>query len=83
LRYTLANTKDDPMTDTLTIRGNHDAIGRILTLIQKNTKSDVEIIQSPRTINEKAFGILKGRIKDPVAWQREIRRESDRDIYGD
>jgi len=30
-----------------------------------------------------AFGILNGRIKDPMQWQRDIRRESDRDIYGD
>ena len=28
-----------------------------------------------------AFGILKGKVKDPMQWQREIREESDRDIY--
>ncbi len=28
----------------------------------------------------KAFGLLKGKIKDPVEWQRAIREESNRDI---
>ncbi len=31
----------------------------------------------------KAFGLLNGKIKDPVAWQKAIREESDRDIYQD
>ena len=29
----------------------------------------------------KAFGILDGKIKDPIKWQQDIRQESDRDIY--
>ncbi len=39
--------------------------------------------QLPSKSSAKAFGILKGEIKDPVEWQREIRGESDRDIYRD
>lgn len=30
-----------------------------------------------------AFGILKGRIKDPIQWQKDIREESDRNVYKD
>ena len=25
--------------------------------------------------------VLRGKVKDPMQWQREIREESDRDIY--
>ena len=39
--------------------------------------------QLPPKPSTKAFGILKGKIKDPIEWQREIREESDRDIYRD
>ena len=31
--------------------------------------------------NNKAFGILKDKIKDPIKWQEEIRKDSDRDVY--
>ncbi|CAA6813674.1 MAG: Unknown protein [uncultured Sulfurovum sp.] len=47
-------------------------------LIDIETQNKTPISKEPST---KAFGLLKGRIKDPVAWQREIREESDRDIY--
>jgi len=46
--------------------------------IQPQTKSEL-----PSKPSTKAFGILKGKIKDPIEWQREIREESDRDIYRD
>jgi hypothetical protein len=47
-----------------------------------NIESNTEISLSTH-ISEKAFGILKDRVKDPVQWQREIREESDRDVYSD
>ena len=31
----------------------------------------------------KAFGILKNKIKDPVAWQNELREESDSNLYSE
>ncbi len=37
--------------------------------------------QIKASIFSKAFGLLKGKIKDPVEWQRAIREESNRDIY--
>ena len=44
--------------------------------IENNTKPTLSATSKP-------FGILKGRIKDPMQWQRDIREESDRDVYGD
>jgi len=48
-------------------------------LIDIQEKSKVQNFSTPK----EAFGILKGRIKDPAEWQRDIREESDRDIYRD
>jgi len=49
-------------------------------LIDIQAQSQMPMRSKP---SKKAFGILKNKIKDPVAWQREIREESDRDIYKD
>jgi len=40
-------------------------------------------ISLPSHTSKKVFGILRGKIKDPMQWQRETREESDRDIYSD
>jgi len=34
-----------------------------------------------RLVKDKAFGILKGKGIDPVAWQKAIREENSRDVY--
>ena len=44
--------------------------------IENNTKPTLYTTSKP-------FGILKGHIKNPMQWQRDIREESDREVYGD
>jgi len=58
----------------------------IMFFLQNLPKNLIDIQPQTRTVlpskpSTKAFGILKNKIKDPVAWQREIREESDRDLY--
>jgi len=71
----------------ITINVNPSIYEHIMFFLQNLPKNLVDI-QSPnkasisRQPSTKAFGVLKGKIKDPVQWQREIREESDRDIYG-
>lgn len=48
-------------------------------------KSEKEVDEAKTLLTQpknEAFGILKGQIADPVAWQTMLREESDRDIYG-
>jgi len=70
----------------ITININPSIYEHIMFFLQNLPKNMVDIepkktLSSPLKPSTKAFGILKGRIKDPVAWQRELRDESDRDIY--
>jgi len=51
--------------------------------IQSETKVETLSTASKPSSNTDAFGILKGRIKNPVQWQKEIREESERDVYKD
>jgi len=60
----------------------------IMFFLQNLPKNLIDIqyptkkISTPSNLSSsKAFGILNGKIKDPGKWQREIREESDRDIY--
>ena len=60
-------------------------IDKILNLLKKFKGSGIVNIvmqdnHKPKN-TKSAFGILKGRVKDPVKWQEEIRSENDRDIY--
>ena len=49
-----------------------------------NIDSEIKISDDSQLKNNtKAFGILTGRVKDPVQWQNHIREESDRDVYGE
>ena len=48
----------------------------------KNQNTPISLSKFHSTSSD-AFGILNGRIKDPMQWQRDIREESDRDIYRD
>ena len=49
-----------------------------------NIDSEIKISDDSQLKNNtKVFGILKGRVKDPVQWQNHIREESDRDVYGE
>ena len=44
-------------------------------------ESEIEVKKQPKkTSTSEAFGILKGKIKDPISWQKELRDKTDRDI---
>jgi len=71
----------------ITINVNPSIYEHIMFFLQNLPKNLVDIqspnkASIPKEPSTKAFGLLKGKIKDPVQWQREIREESDRDIYG-
>ena len=71
----------------ITINVNPSIYKHIMFFLQNLPKNLVDIQSQNKTSvpaqpSTKAFGILKGKIKDPVQWQREIREESDRDVYG-
>ena len=71
----------------ITINVNPSIYEHIMFFLQNLPKNLVNIQAQnepsilPKT-STKAFGLLQGKIKDPVQWQRDIREESDRDIYG-
>jgi len=65
----------------ITININPSIYEHIMFFLQNLPKNLVDIEQPKKTSplsqpSKKAFGILKGKIKDPVLWQREIREES-------
>jgi len=71
----------------ITINVNPSIYEHIMFFLQNLPKNLVDIQSQNKTSvspqpSTKAFGLLKGKIKDPMQWQREIREESDRDIYG-
>ena len=71
----------------ITINVNPSIYEHIMFFLQNLPKNLVDIQSQTETSlshkpSAKAFGILNGKIKDPLEWQREIREESDRDIYG-
>ena len=71
----------------ITININPSIYEHIMFFLQNLPKNLVDIEPSHKAVisrqpSTKAFGLLKGKIKNPVQWQREIREESDRDIYG-
>jgi hypothetical protein len=70
------------MSETLIIRGEHIYIDQILTLIKELPIENIEriTVDSQRGVNHQAFGILKNRIKDPVAWQENLREENEREL---
>jgi hypothetical protein len=70
------------MSETLIIRGEHIYIDKILTLIKELPIENIEriTVDSQRGDNHKAFGIMKNRIKDPVAWQENLREENEREL---
>lgn len=56
----------------------------IMFFLQNLPKNLVDIqpqTSVPNKPSKRAFGLLKGKIKDPVAWQRKIREENDSTIY--
>jgi len=72
----------------VTLNINPSIYEHIMFFLKNLPKNLVDIQEQPKTsiqtkTSTPAFGILKGKIKDPVEWQREIREESDRDIYKD
>jgi len=73
----------------ITINVNPSIYEHIMFFLQNLPKNLVDIESSDKTYlkykpskKSEVFGILKGKIEDPVQWQRELREESDRDIYG-
>ena len=74
----------------ITININPSIYEHIMFFLQNLPKNLIDIqsqnikqIPSKTSTSSKAFGLLNGKIKDPVEWQRAIREESDRDIYKD
>lgn len=71
----------------ITININQSIYEHIMFFLKNLPKNLIDIQSETKVKNlstsMKAFGILKGRIKDPVQWQKDIREESDRDIYKD
>jgi len=74
----------------ITINVNPTIYEHIMFFLQNLPKNLIDIQYPTKTVStpsnlssSKAFGILNGKIKDPVNWQREIREESDRDVYKD
>ena len=50
--------------------------------LPKNLVSiEIQEENTPHKTSQKAFGILKGKIKDPIKWQDSLREESERDVY--
>ena len=44
-------------------------------------ESEIEVKkQAEKPSTSEAFGILKGKIKDPILWQKELRDKTDRNI---
>ena len=50
-------------------------VEKVKKSLEEFPKDKVEVVQ------KSAFGILKNRVKDPVAWQKKIREEAQREIY--
>ncbi len=73
----------------ITININPSIYEHIMFFLQNLPKNLIDIQTQnikrmpSKAPTSKAFGILNGKIKDPVEWQRAIREESDRDIYKD
>lgn len=73
----------------VTININQSIYEHIMFFLKSLPKNMIdiqsEIVSSPKPSNSQnaAFGILNGRIKDPVAWQNSVREENERDVYGD
>ena len=72
----------------ITININPTIYEHIMFFLQNLPKNLIDIQYPNKKIStsykpssSKAFGILNGKIKDPIKWQKEIREESDRDIY--
>ena len=75
---------------TIQLKVDDNALGIVMTLLdnlKKDIVQDIKIIDTD-TNNDKetvqilnqARGILKGRISDPSAYQRDLREEWERDI---
>ncbi len=74
----------------ITININPSIYEHIMFFLQNLPKNLIDIqaqnikqVPSKTSASSKAFGLLDGKIKDPVAWQKAMREESDRDIYKD
>jgi len=73
----------------ITININQSIYEHIMFFLKSLPKNMIDIqsetVPSPKPSNNQnaAFGILNGRIKDPVEWQNSIREENERDVYGD
>ena len=81
--------KKEKQMQQITININPSIYEHIMFFLQNLPKNLIDIQPQPKKISTttkstlNAFGILKGKVKDPMQWQREIREESDRDIYRD
>ena len=69
------------MLETLVIKADDIYIQKIINLLENFPKNQIEIKHKKIDKKNSAFGILNGRIKEPIQWQRDIREESDSNIY--
>jgi len=70
----------------ITININPSIYEYIMFFLQNLPKNLIDIQTQNRTIiskkpNKDVFGILNGKIENPMKWQEDIRLDSDRDIY--
>jgi len=68
----------------LTIKTEDTYIEQILTLVKKIPNAEIKVTNIDMTKDlpkKSAFGILKTPIKDPVAWQQNLRNENDSTLY--
>jgi len=69
------------MLETLIIKADDIYIQKIISILENFPKNQIEIRHKKIYKKDSAFGILNGKIEDPMKWQRDIREESDSDIY--
>ncbi len=65
---------------TLTIKIDDDYLEKITNFLKKIPQNKIKIINNKAVNNSNVFGLLKGRMVDPVKWQQELRTENDRRV---
>ncbi len=61
----------------------NDMISRGIDIQKEFNKMIKKISYNQDKEKKDAFAILKTPIEDPIAWQKKLRQESDRDIYSE
>jgi len=71
------------MSETLIIKADHIYIDKIISMLKEFPVENIKLIKEDtlQSKQDKAFGILKNAIKDPIKWQQELREANEREIY--